>query len=339
MSDFESIIDQQRPVRILKSFLSKKTIPHALLFSGIEGVGKRQAALAFSMAANCATRPQDGAPAIDPCGACRSCRKIASGSHPDIFHLKPSGQYIRIAQVRELTDSLALKPFEADLRVVTISESQKMNPSAGNALLKILEEPPQATIFILTAPEALDLMPTIVSRCQQIRFNPVSAHLIVSCLVDELGLEKKHAATIAAMACGSLAKARAMASTGWFQHRDWVLAAAGLDRPDRLNLQPPSRLLAFAEALAAKKDQVNDTLMVVTCWLRDLVIVRYCPEKVMNVDLVDRLRSVSQVASVPGLVKQIDIIRTTRRKIESNCNLRLSLEWMVLAMANRIDLC
>ncbi|MCP4630816.1 MAG: hypothetical protein GY850_46010, partial [bacterium] len=183
MPGFESIIDQDRPIRILTTFLQKGTIPHALLFTGIEGVGKERAAIAMAMACNCADN--DAAsdserhgtsvsghsntirPIItDPCGICKSCRIIASDNHPDIIRLKPSGPTIKIDQIRSTVQTLAMKPYEARWRLVIISDAQTMNPAAGNALLKVLEEPPGRTILILVAAHTTDLLPTIVSRCQ-----------------------------------------------------------------------------------------------------------------------------------------------------------------------------
>ena len=166
MPGFESITDQTRPARILAAFLKKGTIPHALLFTGIEGVGKQTAARMFAMACNCLEdgrgQPQvnsgkkglpDNYKISEPCGLCRSCRKILSNSHPDVIQIKPSGYNIRISQIRDLCGILSLKPYEAKVRVVIISAAQTMNMAAGNALLKILEEPPDRTILILTATE------------------------------------------------------------------------------------------------------------------------------------------------------------------------------------------
>lgn len=186
VAGFASIQDQEQPIRILSAFLHTGKMPHAMLFTGVDGIGKRSAATAFAMVCNCsgdkvsiaaeapgaAGMPGDAVNVAASCGRCRSCRKIQVDSHPDIIRMEPAGQYIRIAQIRELLGTLAMKPYEAKLRVVIISDAHAMNPEAGNALLKILEEPPESTILILTASGTADLLPTIVSRCQQIRFNP-----------------------------------------------------------------------------------------------------------------------------------------------------------------------
>ena len=84
---------------------------------------------------------------------------------------------IKIDQIRELCQVLTMKPYEARVRVVIIADAHTLNPAAGNALLKMLEEPPARTVLILTAPQTGDLLPTIVSRCQHIRFKPIARHM------------------------------------------------------------------------------------------------------------------------------------------------------------------
>ena len=115
MPGFESIIDQKRPIRILTTCLRDGNIPHALLFTGISGIGKRTTARLFSKACNCealasgvSRKRLDGI----PCCRCRSCRKIKSGNHPDIIHIKPSGNIIKIAQIRNLCHTLSMKPYD-----------------------------------------------------------------------------------------------------------------------------------------------------------------------------------------------------------------------------------
>ncbi len=110
LPEFKSLIDQEKPLGQLGAAFDKGTISHALLFAGIDGVGKNSAALMFAMACNCdaatgkrgLTAPADHDEADVPCGKCRSCRKILSGTHPDIIFIKPSGPFIKIKQIRVL---------------------------------------------------------------------------------------------------------------------------------------------------------------------------------------------------------------------------------------------
>jgi len=343
---FDSITDQKRPVRILAAFLQKRNIPHALLFTGIEGVGKKDAATAFAMACNCtgekpgrpelidnATVKNDLPAAVNPCGYCRSCRKIESGNHPDIIRIKPSGAFIKIDQIRGFCDTLAMKPYEARVRVVIISDAHAMNPSASNALLKMLEEPPDSSILILTAYQISDLLPTIVSRCQHIRFNPVSVKSIETRLIENQGLAPDKASIIAAMANGSISRAFAMNNSSWINRRNWLINAVGpyqSDQTGALFSMSSGMLMAFAEMLKKNKDFLFDSLEIMKSWLRDLVIYNFHPEKIINKDLIEKIQSASQKIDIKSLLVKIDAIQAAQKDIQSNANLRLTLETMMM---------
>ena len=347
---FDSITDQKRPVRILAAFLQKRSIPHALLFTGIEGVGKKDAALAFAMACNCtaekrrrsdqfidnSSSKKDLPAAVNPCGCCRSCRKIESGNHPDIIRIKPSGTIIKIDQIRGFCDTLAMKPYEARVRVVIISDAHSMNPSASNALLKMLEEPPDSSILILTALQTYDLLPTIVSRCQHIRFNPVSVKSIETRLIENQGLAPDKAAIIAAMANGSISRAFAMNNSSWINRRNWLINAVGpyqpdqSDQPGALFSMSSGMLMAFAAMLKKNKDFLFDSLEIMKSWLRDLVIYNFHPEKIINKDLIQKIQYASQKIDIKSLLFKIDAIQAAQKDIQSNANLRLTLETMMI---------
>jgi len=344
---FDSITDQKRPIRILAAFLQKRNIPHALLFTGIEGVGKKDAATAFAMACNCTgerpgrsdqpvnhfNRKKDLPAAVNPCASCRSCRKIESGNHPDIIRIKPSGAFIKIDQIRSLCDILAMKPYEARVRVVIISDAHAMNSSASNALLKMLEEPPDRSILILTACQISDLLPTIVSRCQHIRFNPVSVKSIETRLIENQGLEPNKASIIAAMANGSISRAFAMNNSKWIKRRNWLIKAGGLGQPGALFSMSSGTLMAFAEMLKKNKDFLFDSLEVMKSWLRDLVIYNFHPEKIINKDLMENIQNASQKIDIKSLLFKIDAIQAAQKDIQSNANLRLTLETMMMRIA------
>lgn len=147
-------------------------MPHAYLFSGPVGAPLLDTATALACALNCETARGEG------CGECESCTKIIGGFHADVVTLVREGaaNIVPIESVRnQVIARIGLPPHEADVRVFIVEEATAMAPPAANALLKTLEEPPSRTLFILctTAPE--QLLPTIRSRCQRVRFAGGSA--------------------------------------------------------------------------------------------------------------------------------------------------------------------
>ena len=351
MSGFDTIVSQVQPIRTLKRFLEKQTIPHALLFTGIEGVGKRMTALTFAMAANCLKHQTNDTPSFEsptsnghgpkvetkiitePCGNCSSCKKIRAKNHPDILFIEPEGAMIKIHQIRDIFQTLALKPYEARVRVVIIADSHTMNPSAANALLKMLEEPPDRTMLILTAKEANDLLPTIVSRCRQIRFNPVAKEDIAKLLETNRQIEPVKAGILAAMAGGSYTRAVTMGRSNWIQRRKWLITAGGLAAPESLAKRPKSFLLAFSEKLAKNRSMVEDSLYIMKTWLRDLVVYKIVPDKIINKDLVGIIAEASKKMAIDDLLKKLEAVEQTQRDIKSNMNLRLCLDVLMLRLA------
>lgn len=308
-------------------------------------MGKERMAVALAMACNCTTNiegsksensdanPSDrldkrGAFTTQPCGSCNSCRKIESNIHPDIIRLKPSGPVIKIDQIRTLCQTLGMKPYEAGVRVVIISEAQALNPAASNALLKVLEEPPVRTVLILIATHTSDLLPTIVSRCQPVRFNPISRENLESVLVRDHGIDATDAAIIAAMAAGSISRALKMYQSHWIRRRNWLITEM-----ESLSSASLNRLLAFSNQLAAQKDDLPDALEVLKSWLRDLVIAKIHPDRIINHDLTSKLNRLSPKMSLPLLLSKFETIQSTQNAIQTGTNIRLAMESMVLKLS------
>src|SRR6185437_5241205 len=143
-------ITGHRPLLALLSRTSARgALPPSLIFSGPSGVGKRLTAVALAQTLNC-TNPVEWDGGVDACGACLSCGRIARGVHADVLIVEPaeSGS-IKVDQVRDAIERAAYRPFEGRRRVVIIDEADALMPEAQNALLKTLEEPPPASVFVL----------------------------------------------------------------------------------------------------------------------------------------------------------------------------------------------
>jgi DNA polymerase-3 subunit delta' len=327
LAGFEKIPDPVAAKR-LAALLQSNTLPHAMLFTGLEGTGKRNAAQLLAMACNCVQPRSDPMPAV-PCATCPACRKIRSGVHPDIIQIRPTGAFIRIDQIREFVHTASMKPYEARCRVAMIFDAQHMNAEAGNALLKLLEEPPESTLILLTAPQTFDLLPTIVSRCQHIRFRPLSRERLASILAEEHGIDKTSAQVLAAAADGSIDRALALVENRWQERRvGWIDAFEAL-----FSASEPEKL-AFAEMLADNRKGLDEVLGMLKFWLRDLAVYPVRPDLVVNRDLSERLHQAGQLRSASQLAGQLGALERAQRHIASNANPRLALEAMTLELTD-----
>lgn len=320
----ESIIGQDRPIRFLTQMLQKGSIPHALLFTGIDGIGKRKTAVALGMSLNCLSPV-----GVSACGECPSCKKIISGSHPDMVHVKPDGVFIKIGQVRTVSRELRFAPLEGNQRVVIINDAQAMNLEASNAILKILEEPPKHTILILTASQTTDLLPTIVSRCQQIAFRPIPYEKVAEVLVDLRGLERETATTLAVSTKGSLGKALSVDGEEWAVWRSRLL-----EQVSSLSMRSIQPVFAFADALSRDKGRLADTLDMLMTWFRDILMCKISPERIINKDLMNKIQHASKGRSVSELLGKVEVVQSAQTAISRNSNPRLALEVMMMRLCS-----
>jgi DNA polymerase III subunit delta' len=342
VSGFKSIIGQEHSIRFLTILLQKGIIPNALLFTGPEGVGKKMAAFSFAMAANCAginksskkksdLNAEYGSFPTEPCGTCKNCRLFNTGGHPDFIWIDPDGQVTKIVQVRELRQLISMKPFGARLRVVVLSKAHTLNQEASNALLKVLEEPPNRTVLILITPRISDLLPTIVSRCQHIRFHPIPVKLLAATLEQNHAMDQKESEFIAAMANGSFSRALALKNTDWIFRRDWIIKET-----EKMHTASVAVVLALAEKMAKSKDKesTQDLLEMIKTWYRDLVIAGYCPDKIINKDLMANIRNISRRYHQNTLLNRISAVQKAQKEIDANVNPRLVLENLFLTLAD-----
>ena len=266
----------------------------------------------------------------EACGECTACRKIAAGRHPDVLRVSPSGLQIKIDQIRDLCQALAMKPYEARTRVAIVADAHRMNPAAGNALLKMLEEPPDRTVLILTAAQTADVLPTVVSRCQHIRFKPVARRHLAAMLSAAYGFSPEDARLTAALADGSVTRALAMQRRGWIQRRNWLLSEMA-----ELGQRSTASLLALAEKSSQAKEDIPEVLDLLATWIRDVAVARYCPDRVVHQDLRDSIADAARRSEPEGLDRAGRAIEEARRRIRSNSNPRLTMEalWLNLAAA------
>jgi DNA polymerase-3 subunit delta' len=235
---------------------------------------------------------------------------------------------IKVEQIRQLREAIAMKPFEAATRLVIIHDAHTMNASAANALLKSLEEPPPNTVFLLLTDQPGRILPTVVSRCQLIRFTPLPVETINAQLTSTGTLSPEEAALIAKLAKGSMSAAEKMADAAWRAHRRFILGIM-----DAIDALTPALLLALAGRLSEAALPVPEALAIMETWVRDALTVRVAPTLLINVDLADKIQYSAAHTAVETSLRRARAIQAARRRLDGNANAKLTLEQLLLDMA------
>ncbi len=253
---FEEIVGQERALAILSSALRSGRISQAYLFVGPEGVGRETTAYSFFWHLLCEKK--------EACGDCLPCLKFLRGVHPDLHILKPAGKSIKIEQIRELEARLQLHPVESPYRLVLLPKAESLTREAGNALLKSLEEPPPQTVFILIAQNPEALLPTIVSRCQLLRFRPLSRSQVERLLVKRFQKLPEEASGLSFLCEGSIGRALKLSEKGLLEELFRFEATISSGKP--------SQIVNLAEVMAALGEDLPLFLELVLLWLRQALV-------------------------------------------------------------------
>ena len=268
---FRDIAGHRHLLDLVAGAAFRGTLPPSLIFAGPEGVGKRMAALALAQALNCL------APAgNDACGQCASCKRIARGVHADVMLIEPGDTgSIKVDQVREAIERAAYRPFEGRRRVVIIDSADEILVEAQNALLKTLEEPPPASVFVLVTSRPDVLLPTVRSRCQRLRFGRLAPGEVAQVLMQahEYGDTDAHAA--AALSDGSVGRALEGGTESFVDAREaaaQLLETAGRSEDPRRRLEG-ARALTGGGRGSTDRDELSRRLRAASSLLRDLGVL------------------------------------------------------------------
>jgi len=273
------LLGQKRASGLLRRYLETGRVPPGLLFFGEEGIGKETAARAFAAALLC--RAPSGE---DACGSCHDCRLFRAGSHPNALRVVPENLSISIDDIRRLQEELSLKAFSDRPRVATILPADRMTVQAANALLKTLEEPPPATHLLLVAHRISRLPVTIVSRCQNIPFVPLSTDLVERILVSGSGpaarRPREEIRWAAACSGGSPGRAIAALDEERGERRSWMGLLSSFD---------PGKVFEAAKSWKGG-GEIGERIAPPLSLLRDIALLS-SGEKgdIMNEDLTDGL--------------------------------------------------
>jgi DNA polymerase-3 subunit delta' len=324
---FKDILGHQRPITLLQRAIRNEKVVNSYLFLGNEGIGKKAVALQFAKALNCL---EGEAERGDACDHCASCKKIDSALHPDVSVIEPEGQYIKVDQVRQMQRQLAYKPYEGKRRVCILTAADRMAPHIPNTLLKTLEEPPLHTVIILLANNSKFILPTILSRCQSIRFNPLPINMVSKWLMEDKSFNDTEAHLLASLSEGSPGKALEIQEEIRQIPREELLK-------DWVGLKSLSfeKIGSWVDSLPSQRENLLLMLEVAKTLLRDLVMVKILKngQKLIHSDLLKEMEPMATNWSLSSLLKRMEILHQTTLAIRANANTNLALEAMMLSWA------
>jgi len=316
---------------MLERMISSDTLPASMLFTGPEGSGKELAAMRLAAMIECGER--------SACGECQACRSISSLEHPDVHLVYPvpsadredflaRGEFgnrarsIGIEQIREIVEKVSKHPFSGPRSVVAVMEAHMATIEAQNAFLKILEEPPGATVMILVTERADLLLPTIISRCSEIRFDPLPDDATTRYLEDFLSVESGEAAGIAALAAGNLQRAARLLDERFLGIRRDAVSMI------ELVLEGKARRLP-AEAQSAAHDYSREE----TADLLDEMIA--IMRGIMRGDETGISPEAASAAPSRDIPADIRKISAASRNLRRNVDVELTLSQLLLDLAGR----
>lgn len=306
---------QEQIMHGLQTAISDEMVAHAYLFSGPEGIGKKTLANIFAMALHCEHVEER------PCERCLPCRKVAANVHPDVHWILPEGKAVKIDQVRQVKRTAALRPHEGHYQVFILDATGTMTPEAANSLLKVLEEPPAGTLFIILAENPRRLPQTIVSRCQLLTLRRLSPASIAALLDHKEGLSARQKEMIIRIAEGIPGKALSLAGNSVvdsLQIESTAVLAA---------LREKSEVAALSGQIAGRDDLTVFLDMLLTV-LRDLLVLLTTGEAGYGFSdpYALQLRKLAQAWSAHSSCQAIAAILDLQKNLNSPVNVRLALE-------------
>jgi DNA polymerase III subunit delta' len=331
---FPAITGHRSLLTLLARATARGALPPSLIFSGPDGVGKRMTAVALAQSLNCERpMPWPDESGVSGCGACAACRRIARGVHADVLIVEPGDTgSITVDQVRGAIDRAAYRPFEGRRRVVVVDEADALVPPAQNALLKTLEEPPAASVFVLVTARPDLLLATVRSRCQQLRFGPLAPADVAAVLMHDHAVPSAEAHAAAAGSDGSVGRALDGGADEVVEARE---AAARLLQAAAASHDDPRRRLDGAKVLAgggSDRDELARRLRAVSSLLRDLVVLlsRADPRALANADLMPQLQSLLRSFDSDRALRAFSAVDRALSALERNASPKIVADWIAL---------
>lgn len=336
---FRDVIGHRKLVALLARSIERDSLPPSLIFAGPSGIGKHLVAVATAQAVNCLnpTRTPGNTVERDACGSCSACTRIARGLHPDVPRIEPGDTgSIKVDVVRDIVEAAGYRPFEGRRRVVIINDADALVDQAQNALLKTLEEPPAGSMFLLITARPDALLPTVRSRCPQLRFQPLAAAEVAAALVKS-GRTQQEASAVAANAEGSIGRAFAASAEDLINARAvglrvlTQLASAG---DGRRRLESTKDLLdktGGGRTGAEDREQVALHLRAMASLLRDIEVLATRADRrvISNPEAEATLGRLTAFHGDRAL-RAFQTVDRALVALESNAGVKIVADWVAL---------
>lgn len=343
---FDSLLGNDHLKEVLRRMLKNERVPHSMLFAGEKGIGKKQFALELAKASVC-QNPQNS----ESCERCQACRraavfafpkfddrdahkKIIFSEHPDIGQIIPYNKNILVDAVRDLETEANFRPYEGKARFLLIDDADKMNDAASNALLKTLEEPASTSYIFLISSRPDALLPTILSRCQTLRFAPIPAPKIEKHLLDSKQIAPADAETLSRVSAGSIGRALSIDLEKFRAQRDAMLKVLEslIVKKDRATLLQTSEEMNDAK----NKDVYDSSLEILESLINDVwkLALGAGEENLVNIDVKNRLAAFAENVDAKRLASWLKEIETMRENLSVNLNRKIATDALFMQMAN-----
>ena len=326
MPGFNDIIGHDMIKEHFKKAIEAQKVSHAYILAGEAGMGRKSLANSFALTLLC----EQGK--AEPCMKCHACKQVLTGNHPDLVyvtHEKPNT--IGVDDIRkQINDTIMIRPYSSYYKIYIVDEAEKMTAQAQNALLKTIEEPPSYAVIILltTNPEAF--LPTIISRCVQLKLKPLQDFVVKQYLVESIGVPEANADVYAAFARGNLGKAIHLAESEDFR----LLYEEVLHLLKHIKEMNISELLDYIKKLRENNLDIYECLDLMQLWYRDVLMFK--TTKDINLLIFKNeygtINEMSQKSSYEGLNDIMKAVDKARVRLDANVNMELALELMLLVM-------
>ena len=323
---FQDILGHEMIKEHFQKAIEAQKVSHAYILSGEAGMGRKSLANAFALTLLCEKGKSQ------PCMECHACKQVLSGKHPDlvyVHHEKPAS--IGVDDIREqINDTIMIRPYSSYYKIYIVDEAEKMTVQAQNALLKTIEEPPAYAVIILLTTNPDAFLPTILSRCVQLKLRPLPDNVVKGYLVGNMGVSENNAELYAAFSRGNLGKAIKLASSEEFR----VLYDSVLFLLKHVRDMDISELLDYIRKLKDENLDIYECLDFMQIWYRDALMFKVTNDANLLIfkDEYTIINEMSKNTGYDGFENVLQAIDKARVRLDANVNFELAMELMLLAM-------